>query len=180
MSINIDIINKKLIGKSPAASSGVPVMTGSGEAAPNPALLPIPFGLQSSSSPSMSGGGKPAVRNALLAQFSSSSSSSPANPLAILTAGVVGGAAAVSVPLPPLVDDQNFRRLARVNKLRDVLRDEQPQLQVDDNFDWSAYIERKCASVSVNIAYNQFEYKAESTNSVYNPDGCALFYGILI
>lgn len=156
-------------------------MAGSGEAAPNPALLPIPFGLQSSSSPSMSGGGKPAVRNALLAQFSSSSSSSsPANPLAILTAGVAGGAAAVSVPLPPLVDDQNFRRLARVNKLRDVLRDDRPQLHVDENFDWSAYIEQKCASVGVNIAYNQFEYKAESTNSVNNPDGCALYYGISI
>lgn len=157
-------------------------MTGSGEAAPNPALLPIPFGLQSSSSPSMSGG-KPAVRNALLAQFSSSSStssSSPANPFAILTAGVAGGAAAVSVPMPPLVDDQNFRRLARVNKLRDVLRDDQPQLHVDENFDWSAYIEQKCASVGVNIAYNQFEYKAESTNSVYNPDGCALYYGTSI
>lgn len=34
-------------GKSPAtASSGVPMMTGAGETAPNPSLLPIPFGLQ--------------------------------------------------------------------------------------------------------------------------------------
>lgn len=124
------------------------------------------------------GGGKPAVRNVLLAQFSSSSSSSPANPLAILTGGVLGGA--TSVPPPPIVDDQNFRRLTRVNKLRDVLRAEQTQLQIDDSFDWSAYIEQKCASVGVNIAYNQFEYKAESTNSAYNPDGCALYYGISI
>lgn len=114
------------IGKSPA-TTGVPVLAGTNEAAPKASVLPIPFDFQSP---------KP-VRNALLAQLL------PMNdPISMLAASN-----------PP---DHKFRRLAKVNKLREILNGEEVP-RFNDNYELIGYLETKCVQAGLEIGYSQFE-----------------------
>lgn len=129
---------------------GVPVISGGSDAAPKASVLPIPFDLQSP---------KPA-RNALLAQLLPK-----IDPISMLASGTAP-IMQQPPPAPRLVDDQKFNRLAKVNKLREMLRTEMCP-QFTDNYDLILYMEQKCMLAGLELAYCQFEQAGGTEESYY-------------
>jgi hypothetical protein len=126
---------------SKSASSVVPsVPLGTGELAPNASVLPIPFGLNTNKPPSQQ---PTPTRNALLAQLCGK------DHMSIL---------AQSAPMVGMIDD-NFVRLSRINKLREILRNETPNFDETNNI--ISYFEQKCETNNISHKYIQYEYDAK-------------------
>lgn len=142
---------------SSAPTPSVPASTT--ELAPAASQVPIPFGLSSAQEHAP-------TRNVLL-NFLTNSQNTPIpvqnpvpNPLSIL----IGSQPNLNQQTP-LIDDQKFVRLNKINKLRDILRGEN-YVPVNDNFDLIDHFDQVCKQNSIDLKYIQFQLP-DNNNVLY-------------